>query len=109
MFYSKSTGGFYDSDVHGGNIPQDAVEISVSEWRSLLDGQTQGKQIVGDQTGRPVLRDAEVVQLTYAQKRASEYPPIADYLDGIVKGDEAQIAKYKADCLAVKAKYPKPS
>jgi hypothetical protein len=46
-------------------------------------------------------------ELTYAQKRAAEYPPITDYLDGIVKGDQAQIDKYIADCLAVKAKYPK--
>lgn len=45
--------------------------------------------------------------LNYAQKRAVEYPPITDYLDGIVKGDQAQIDKYIADCLAVKAKYPK--
>jgi len=43
----------------------------------------------------------------YAIKRAAEYPPITDYLDGIVKGDQAQINKYIADCLAVKAKYPK--
>jgi hypothetical protein len=46
-------------------------------------------------------------ELTYAQKRAAEYPPMTDYLDGIVKGDTAQIAKYIADCQAVKAKYPK--
>ena len=44
---------------------------------------------------------------TYDQKRAAEYPPMADYLDGVVKGDQAQIDKYIADCLAVKAKYPK--
>ena len=46
-------------------------------------------------------------ELTYAQKRAAEYPPITDYLDGIAKGDQTQIDKYIADCLAVKAKYPK--
>lgn len=28
--------------------------------------------------------------------------------EGVVKGDQAQIDKYIADCLAVKAKYPKP-
>lgn len=44
---------------------------------------------------------------TYKELRAREYPPMADYLDGIVKGDQAQIDKYIADCLAVKAKYPK--
>lgn len=48
------------------------------------------------------------VELTYAQKRAAEYPPITDYLDGIVKGDTTQIGAYIAACLAVKAKYPKP-
>jgi len=44
---------------------------------------------------------------TYAEYRASEYPPITDYLDGVVKGDQAQIDAYIAACLAVKAKYPK--
>lgn len=41
-------------------------------------------------------------------KRAAEYPPIAEYIDGVVKGDQAQIDAYIAACLAVKAKYPKP-
>lgn len=40
--------------------------------------------------------------------RASEYPSITDYLDGMVKGDVAQVEKYINACLAVKAKYPKP-
>ena len=44
---------------------------------------------------------------TYQQLRAAEYPPAADYLDGIVKGDQAQVQKYIDACLAVKAKYPK--
>ena len=39
--------------------------------------------------------------------RAKEYPDFKEYLDGIVKGDDAQIQKYINDCLAVKAKYPK--
>lgn len=43
----------------------------------------------------------------YQRKRAAEYPPMTDYLDGVVKGDQAQIDKYIADCNAVKAKYPK--
>lgn len=46
-------------------------------------------------------------ELTYAQKRAAEYPSMTDYLDGVVKGDQAQIDAYIAACLAVKAKYPK--
>jgi hypothetical protein len=43
----------------------------------------------------------------YIAKRASEYPPITDYIDGVVKGDQVQIDKYIADCLAVKARHPK--
>ena len=46
---------------------------------------------------------------TYAQLRQQSYPPMSDYLDGIVKGDQAQIDAYIAACLAVKEKYPKPS
>lgn len=51
--------------------------------------------------------EPEPTTLTYSQKRAAEYPLMTDYLDGVVKGDQAQIDKYIADCLAVKAKYPK--
>jgi len=43
----------------------------------------------------------------YIAKRQAEYPSFIDYLDGVVKGDQAQIDKYIADCQAVKAKYPK--
>jgi hypothetical protein len=43
----------------------------------------------------------------YQRQRANEYPDLKEYLDGIVKGDNAQIQKYINDCLAVKAKYPK--
>lgn len=44
----------------------------------------------------------------YKAKRADEYPDFKDYLDGIVKGDQAQVQAYIDACLAVKAKYPKP-
>ena len=50
---------------------------------------------------------AEETANAYKAKRAAEYPDFRDYLDGVVKGDQAQIDKYIADCLAVKAKYPK--
>ncbi len=44
----------------------------------------------------------------YQRDRAVEYPPITDYIDGVVKGDQAQVQAYIDACLAVKAKYPKP-
>jgi hypothetical protein len=65
-----------------------------------------------DADGNEVAYDKDAVQAyvdahAYIAKRASEFPPITDYIDGVVKGDQAQIDKYIADCLAVKAKYPK--
>lgn len=45
----------------------------------------------------------------YQRNRAKEYPDFKEYLDGIVKGDQAQMDKYIADCQAVKLKYPKGS
>ena len=47
------------------------------------------------------------LNVSYAVKRQREYPPMEDYLDGIVKGDTAQVDKYISDCLAVKTKFPK--
>jgi hypothetical protein len=44
----------------------------------------------------------------YQRNRQAEYPPLIDYIDGVVKGDQAQIDAYIAACQAVKAKYPKP-
>ena len=54
------------------------------------------------------LVDAEISNTEYKRQRAAEYPPVTDYIDGVVKGDQAQIDAYIAACLAVKAKYPKP-
>ena len=50
---------------------------------------------------------AEYEAKQYQRQRAKEYPDFKEYLDGIVKSDQAQIDKYIADCLAIKAKYPK--
>jgi len=73
-----------------------------------------------DAAGNPVVIDESLVateiarlQVDYAatqyqRDRAKAYPDFRDYLDGLVKNDQAQINKYLADCAAVKAKYPKP-
>lgn len=65
---------------------------------------------VSDDDKTQILADREkaiAASNSYIIKRAAEYPSITDYLDGVVKGDQAQIDKYIADCLAVKAKYQK--
>lgn len=45
---------------------------------------------------------------TARQLRQNEYPPIEDYIDGVVKGDQEQIEEYINKCIAIKQKYPKP-
>ncbi|MGB3222517.1 MAG: hypothetical protein WBB23_06930 [Desulforhopalus sp.] len=55
MKYSNSTSGFYDTEVHGSNIPNDAVEISEEIYTHLLTEQSVGKKIVCDSNGYPVL------------------------------------------------------
>lgn len=49
----------------------------------------------------------EILHRVIDTLRAEAYPPMSDYLDAIVKGDDAQKQKYLDDCLAVKQKYPK--
>ena len=51
--------------------------------------------------------EAEFAAKQYQRDRANEYPPITDYIDGIVKGDNEQVKAYIAACIAVKEKYPK--
>lgn len=57
MFYSQSTGGFYLPEIHGDAIPADAVEINREHYETLLAGQSNGKLIVADADGYPILQD----------------------------------------------------
>lgn len=50
--------GFFD-DTDGGFVPESAVEISQDKYIELINGQSQGKQIIADKTGNPVLIDPQ--------------------------------------------------
>lgn len=76
--------------------------VSVSDDAGAIDA--LGNKVEIDETAV----NAWVDPNAYKYQRAREYPPITDYIDGVVKGDQAQVDKYITDCLAVKAKYPKP-
>jgi hypothetical protein len=75
--------------------------VSVDDTAGAFDA--QGNKVEIDMALVDAWQDPDA----YKYARAAEYPPITDYLDGVVKGDQAQIDKYIADCLAVKAKYKK--
>ena len=55
MYYKN---GFFD-DADGGFVPESAVKISQDKYIELLNGQSQGKQIITDKTGNPVLIDPQ--------------------------------------------------
>jgi hypothetical protein len=91
--------------LNGKVVETAAAEFEVHEsmtWVDAPDEVQHGWSYDGTSFVEPV-----VPQPSYDQLRAAEYPPITDYLDGVVKGDQAQIAAYIAACQAVKAKYPK--
>lgn len=90
--------GFYDDAVHA-DIPTPAISLTDDQWLAAIA--TRHKVVNGNVTPDPVAA-------SYADLRSADYPPITDYLDGVVKGDQAQIDAYIAACRAVKAKYPKP-
>ena len=88
----------------------------MNKYDAIFAVNPQVKVIRGDDAfdaeGNPVNYDETAVQAyinshAYIAKRQAEYPSFIDYIDGVVKGDQAQIDKYIADCQAVKAKYPK--
>ena len=93
--YKDENGNFHAFAEDGSQdflIQESMVQITHEQHMAELEAQKQ----------------AELDARTYAQKRMAEYPLFFQYLDGVIKGDQAQIDKYIADCLAVKAKYPKP-
>lgn len=57
VFYSKTTGGFYIAEIHGDNIPADAVGITEAEHAALIEGQSKGRRIAAGANGRPILQD----------------------------------------------------
>lgn len=95
--------GFFTSELHA--IPESAVEISQDKYIELLNGQAQGKQIITDKTGNPVLIDpqpsaahvlnldtltweisAEKQTALFAQQKESLLNKLADKADQLKNG-----------------------
>ncbi len=107
MFYSKSTGGFYDTAIHGDNIPSDAVEITSEQYAALLEGQSQGKIISADENGYQILIDPppptteQIIQgfVGSIQKHLDDFAKTRGY-DGIMSACSyatSQVAKFKTE------------
>ena len=73
------------------------------EWHDTVQPQPTEAEI----TAEIARLQADYEAKEYQRQRATAYPPITDYLDGIVKGDAAQVQAYIDACLAVKQEFPK--
>ena len=105
MYYSAKTKGFYDTAIHGENIPDDAVEITAEQHAELLQGQSAGQQIVPDENGFPVLI-APVVDLV--AQRIAEIKIELSGLDQrrirpLAEGDTEYLASLNAQATALRA------
>jgi hypothetical protein len=87
--------------IMGGDSPFDPANL---QWYDTVQTRPTNEELT-----------AEMARLTeqwpnqyYRLQRAREYPDFVEYLDGVVKGDQAQIQSYIDACLAVKTRYPKP-
>lgn len=75
MFYSQSTGGFYDSAINT-VIPQDAAEITTDQHAELMAAQSLGQRIVADASGLPIAVDPASL-LTLAQTQMAQIMAMA--------------------------------
>jgi hypothetical protein len=118
MLYSKSTGGFYTSEIHGDNMPADVVEITTEHHAALLDGQSNGKLIAFNEAGYPFLTDPpppapDTLEQVLAKRQAAyvaESDPLkneAEY-DAIIAGTEPDYTAWLAKCAEIKARLPLP-
>lgn len=115
--YAIGTNAILRTDTYCGPKGKGFAVVAVVDlgWRKLVIARQHGPETWREQLA-PTL-DALVQECRELREKA--YPPQADYLDAQVKQssiDEAIAAlglaqehAYKAACLAVKAKYPKPA
>ena len=110
-YYSKNTGGFYDDEIHGDDIPADVVEITDDTWMELLNGQAEGKIISADENGYPVLTASppptqqELIaqaELKRGELRAKVDSEISWRQDAVDSGDATEV---ESTALAAWKKY----
>jgi predicted P-loop ATPase len=82
----------------------DGDDYSGLDWRDEIQSKPTEQELVAE----TAVQDELLLKSIYKRRRREKYPPIQDYIDGVVKGDQEQIQAYIDACLAVKAQFPKP-
>lgn len=89
MFYSAINKGFYSREIHGENIPSDAVEITHSVYVRLLQEQVNGRPILSDVDGYPY--SASVHVPTEEEVRTDKITALQVQIDTIEAGQRTAI------------------
>lgn len=114
-FYSYSTKGFYTPDINP-VIPPDAVEITEEYYLYLLQGLSEGKEIIADAQGYPILITPVPVPATAEQNQqkassllySTDWTTIADVAsptNNPYLGNQADFIAYRNVIRAI-AVYP---
>lgn len=113
IYFSKSQNAFFNSAVHGVNIPGDSVEISEAEHKALMLAQSAGKTITADASGKPVATVPVATieeQVAMAERlRAKAYRDEADPLFFKAQRGEATMEQWQAKVAEIKTRYPGPA
>lgn len=111
MKFSASTMGFYAPEIHGANIPADAVDVAAKDYSALMSGQQAGKIISADAHGKPVLSDRpaatpEQIAAAVTGARSAAYIKEADPLFFKAQRGEATMDEWLAKVAEIKARFP---
>lgn len=115
LYFSPSTGGFYDDAIHGARkvqdrnaavvtlidnprclIPADAVEISAERHVELMAAQASGKVIVAGEDGPDAIDPVVTIEQAIAQNRLARDRMLRD-------SDWTQLPDALLDALSYKA------
>jgi hypothetical protein len=111
IFYSQSTKGFYNTEIHGNSIPGDCVTVTEAEYKRLFDGVAQGKFIVPDSDGNPIIVDpptesVESIIQNNKLKRQHAYTTESDPLFFKSQRGEVTLQEWKDKVEEIKARFP---
>lgn len=111
MLYSKTTGGFYDQEIHGSNIPADSVEITQEQYVILMNGQSKGKIVTADSNGYPVLKNptqpsSNEISAAVTAARSAAYIVESDPLFFKSQRGEATVQQWLDKVEEIKKRYP---
>lgn len=99
FFFSKSTNGFYHSDVNS-TMPADVVQITKERHVALMLGQSNGQLITAGADGHPVLQDPPKMPVDvvwkYVRKMRDRLLTASDWTDTLSAKTRLGEATYQA-------------